>query len=157
MGMPEYEEAVRLMRRHPEKVQFAGPRSQVLISAAERRLALKMPPTYRRFLQDFGAGSFGSEEVYGVIEGNFEESSVPDAIWCTITERRTADLPPNLLAIGNDGGGRFFCIECVSDSNREAPVVLWEPDMERSERERVASDFGEFLLTLVRSQLPESK
>ncbi len=38
------------------------------------------------YLKTFGAGNFGAQEIYGIINADFENSSVPDAIWYTLTE-----------------------------------------------------------------------
>ena len=61
-------------------------------------LGLEFPPSYRRFVLDFGAGSFGASEVYGVIDSNFENSSVPDAVWCTL-DVREFDLTLDLVVL----------------------------------------------------------
>jgi antitoxin YobK len=49
---------------------------------------VRFPPTYRRFLLEYGAGNVRSTEIYGVMDDDFENSSVPDAIWHNLTTRR---------------------------------------------------------------------
>src|SRR5260370_37232531 len=79
-----YEQAVQFMRQFPDLMDFVGPRSESLVSTAEQFLSIKFPPDYRRFLLEFGAGSFGSFEILGVIRENFENSKVPNGIWYTM-------------------------------------------------------------------------
>lgn len=83
MSLETYLEAKELMQKNKEKGFFVGPRSDELISLAEDTLRIKITGFYRDFLKTFGAGYFGSQEVYGVIGDDFENSSVPDAIWFT--------------------------------------------------------------------------
>lgn len=86
MKQEDYERAVGFMKKHPELRHFVGARSETLVKAAEEKLDLTFPPSYRRFLLEFGAGSFGASELYGVIDENFENSSAPNGIWCTLQE-----------------------------------------------------------------------
>jgi hypothetical protein len=154
MGLDEYEKAVHLMNDHPELQGFVGERSETLVQAAEKTLGLKFPPSYRRFVLEFGAGNFGAFEVYGVIHSNFESSSVPDAVWCTLDERKSGDLPPDLVVIHHDGFGGYHCIDCKK-SPEEGPIVTYYPGYQRSRqsREIIANDFGAFFLEFVGQQL----
>jgi len=65
-------------------------------------------------LIEHGAGSFGSSEVYGVVGTGFDESSVPDGIWYTLSERKESNLPSTMVVIFNDGTGDLFCIDSAA-------------------------------------------
>lgn len=67
--------------------EFIGGQTNELIKLAEEELGMKFTGLYLDYLQTFGAGNFGAQEIYGIINDNFENSSVPDAIWYTLTER----------------------------------------------------------------------
>jgi hypothetical protein len=156
MTMEDYDQAVKLMARYVTKQHFSGSKSENLIQKAERKLALTFPPTYRRFVLEYGAGSFGSSEIYGVIDEDFEHASVPDAIWYTLSERDESGLPHNLVVIANDGAGTLFCLDCKSSSEMEGyPVITFEPgySLEEQKNEIVARDFGEYLLKEVLWQI----
>lgn len=160
MGMQDYEEATKIMGRYPDRQSFVGPRSESLIQAAEKALGLEFPPTYRRFLLEYGAGAFGSSEICGVIGNDFEHSSVPDAIWYTLVERSEAKLPSDLIIIHEVGDGQLFCLDLGAKENEEAPVVAYQPGIPpekqgRELREVIAKDFGEFLLKLVWHQVQD--
>lgn len=154
MELESYQRAVRLMEKHPELMRFVGARSENLVKAAEEKLALTFPPSYRRFLLEYGAGSFGASEFYGVIDEKFENSSIPNGIWCTLQERRLGSLPLGLIIVSSDGAGGYFCIDCSAEL-AEAPIVTYHMGYppHRQGKETVATSFGKFCLDLVRREL----
>ena len=111
-------------------------------------------PSYRRFLLEYGAGSFGASEFYGVIDEKFENSSLPNGIWCTLQERRLGNLPLSLVNVSSDGAGGYFCIDCTAEL-AEAPIVTYHMGYppHRQGKETVATSFGKFCLDLVRREL----
>ena len=145
--------AIHIVEKYPDKAFFAGPRAEELIRTAEARLGVAFPPTYRKFLLTLGAGNFGSAEFYGVIDENFETSSVPDGIWFTLTERKEIDLPHRLIAIGVTSYGELYCLDTTKKS--EGPVIVYQshlgPDVQ--EPEVVADDFGAFFLAQITARL----
>jgi hypothetical protein len=149
--MDDYERAVVLLDEHGEPVEFAGPRPQELIDLAERAVDIEFPPTYRRFLSEYGAGSIGGTEIYGVIDGDFENSSIPDAVWHNLTLRRDGH-DEVLFSFHAVGDGEEFCL----DSSRvrpdgEMPVVgIYAGSNERRD---IAPDFGSTFLMLIREEL----
>jgi hypothetical protein len=158
MSTAELEEAFDLLAKQHGNATFAGRRLPQLISSAEEALGLKFPPTYRRFLLELGAGSFGGEEFYGVVNENFEDSAVPDGIWLTLDERAKSGLPPNLLIVSETGDGAWFALDTAQkDDDQESPVVIYfGPDAESPPSQVVARDFGEFFLDRVRKALARS-
>lgn len=156
MSLDNYDKAMALMEGNQEKGYFAGPRSAELIKLAENRLGLQFSGMYRNFLESYGAGNFGSQEIYGIISSDFENSSVPDAIWYTLTERKEVELPPNLLVIYDTGAGELFCLDfSQSNKDNEPAVVSFVPgvSLEKQSYEKIADDFGDFLLDLVSREI----
>ena len=153
MGKTEYEKAKEIVLQNRGKSRFVGLRSSTLLEKAEQVLGLTFPQTYRSFLADFGAGNFGSFEVYGVVDADFENSSVPDAIWFTLTERREANLPFNLVVIGDAGTGELYCLELGTQT--EGRIILLDPGRitEVTKDQIVAEDFGAYFLERVQRQL----
>jgi len=92
MGMAELGQALNAVR-HSDMVDFAGPRDPSLVAAAENALGVSFPPTYRRFVTELGAGGVDAHEFYGVIDENFNDSSIPDGIWLTLDDRQRFGLP----------------------------------------------------------------
>jgi SUKH superfamily protein len=152
--MKEYEEAARLIAAHPELSSFAGRRPDALVGAAEERLAVRFPATYRRFVLEFGAGNFGGAEIYGVTGENFDSGSVPNGVWYTLTER-AAGLPADLTVVYGDGMGNLGCIRCPNEPGNEAQVILYEPGVpsDQQRQELLAPDFGLFFLALIKGEL----
>lgn len=152
MSLEAYHQAKQYILNSKEKGFFVGSRAQELISLAEETLGLKFTGSYLDFLKTFGAGSFGAQEIYGIVDEDFVSSSVPDAIWFTLTERKEIDLPPNLLIIYHTGGVELFCLDfSQQDTYGEPPVVAFVPgfDNDKQRYEVIAKDFGDFLLYLI--------
>jgi hypothetical protein len=105
------------------------------------------------FVRTLGAGSFGSFEIYGVIELPFE-GPIPDAVWATLEERaEPSNLPLSMVVIGDDGMGGTYVLDTAKGA--EPPVEVWNggasvPD---DELEILAPTFGDFLLESVRDEL----
>lgn len=102
--MTDLESALALIAAPPETASFEGPRPKMLVRAAERALGFPLPPTYRRFCAELGAGNIGIGRMPGVIDADFERSSVPDAIWATLRAREDGDLPLNIVVLGDEDG-----------------------------------------------------
>lgn len=153
MSMEDLDRAIALIEAHPETASFEGPRPKMLVRAAERALGLKLPPTYRKFVIELGAGNMGSSEVYGLIDADFERSSVPDAIWATLRAREDDSLPLDLVVL-NDEDGELTCLQ-VRAGAEEGPVLRLYAGEDEARRgaEQIAADFGQYLLTRVEEAL----
>jgi hypothetical protein len=147
----DYGRAAALMSGRADLSEFEGRKDEDLIAAAEQALGLTFPHDYRRFLAEFGAGSFGGTEIYGVVDDDFVDSSVPDAIWNTLTLRDDG-LPPNVVAFHATGDGEELCLVC--DSRAGGPVIAFVPGAdEDGDPEVVADDFGGWLLQAVELEI----
>ena len=155
MSVEAYNEAKQIIL-NDDIADFVGGRTSELINSAEEKLGLKFTGLYLNYLQTFGAGNFGAQEIYGIISNDFENSSVPDAIWYTLTERKESNLPSNLLIIYDTGSDELFCLDYNQlDENREPKVVSFVPgvELESQTYEIIANDFGDFLLDLVKQEI----
>lgn len=156
MSVETYQKAKEIIMNEEEIADFVGERTDELISLAEEKLGLKFAGLYLDYLKTFGAGNFGAQEIYGIIDADFENSSVPDAIWYTLTERKEIRLPDNLLVIYDTGSDELFCLDFNQrDDNGEPKVVSLVPgvDLESQTYEIIANDFGDFLLDLVKQEV----
>jgi hypothetical protein len=145
--MGEYEEAASIIRANEQLADFVGPRDPSVVEAAEAAIGRPLPPTYRRFVSEFGAGNIGSFEVLGVTKAEFQNASVPNGIWYTLSEREDG-MPDNLLVVGEAGDGSLYALDL--DEGDDPPVVVYEPGSGEPPGERIAGDFGSFLLDGVR-------
>lgn len=156
MSVETYHEAKQIILNGDDIADFVGGRTSELINSAEEKLGLKFTGLYLDYLQTFGAGNFGAQEIYGIISADFENSSVPDAIWYTLTERREINLPSNFLVIYDTGSDELFCLDFNQlEDNREPKVVSFVPgvELESQTYEIIANDFGDFLLDLVKQEI----
>jgi hypothetical protein len=153
MSMTHYEQAVRLIEEH--EGDFEGPKSEAFVAKAEAALDLVFPPTYRRFLRELGCGDIGGLEIYGIVDDDFVNSSVPDGIWLTLENRKVIRLNPAVIIISDVGDGTFYGID-TSERNAEgeSPVRIYSVNGEYSEKE--ADDFGAFLLKEVREAVDDT-
>jgi hypothetical protein len=151
--MQDYERATQLIRENTSLSHFVGPRPESFIIAAEQQLGVDFSPTYRRFLVEFGAGSFGAVEFYGVIDDRFR-GPIPDVVWYTQTLRQEHLLPRELVTVYSVGTGQDFCLDFSAVQDGEAPIVgFWLGNGFDQEREFIARDFGEFLRERVKWDL----
>lgn len=152
MSMSDLAFAISVINDNKGQCFFAGARPTSLIEAAEKALDLTFPQTYRRFLREFGCGSIGHEEIYGIIHADFHRSSVPDAVWTTMQQRILSSISKRLVITMSLGDGDFAAILCT-DGNDEGAIVRYSPGSDNEFEEEMASDFGEFILGIVRSTL----
>jgi hypothetical protein len=131
---------------------FEGDKSESLIEKAEQSLNLKFPPSYRRFLKEFGCGDIGGEEFYGLINEEFTDSTVPNGIWLTLNERKNIGLSKEFVIIYSTGDGTYYALDTSRTGNDgECPVVALTPDGQTIED--VAEDFGKFFYDTVNAAL----
>jgi hypothetical protein len=156
--MKDLEQALALIREHQGDAAFVGPRSELVVRSAEKALGLKLPPTYRRFLREQGAGSFGAAEIYGVVDIDFERSSVPDAVWVTLGAREHDDLPADLVVVAQEDD-EIACLRVLPRRDdaeaAEGPVIVLNTgeDPDRVGARTAAEDFGAYLLSRVEEEL----
>jgi hypothetical protein len=150
--MSDLEKALSIIKDNQNEGFFAGLKPDDLIQKAEKIIGLYLPPTYRRFVSELGAGGIAGQEFYGVIDDDFYESSVPDGIWCTLHARKTYELPDDLIIVGAVDDGSYIVLDAHKDNKeKEASVMTWrEPD---EEPDLLFEDFGEYLLDRVSEAL----
>ncbi|WP_168210453.1 SMI1/KNR4 family protein [Persicimonas caeni] len=155
MGTHETEEAARLIQRHSERADFRGGASDHEIARAEDRLGVKFPPSYRRFLEDLGAGQFGDQTFFGVIGP--EVDSMLDVVSRTLDQRTHGNLPTTHVVVAPYGSEAFFGFDCADRRyNEECPVAEFPRDYgDTQEPNYFELDFGSFLLARIRDELGE--
>jgi hypothetical protein len=127
---------------------FEGAKSELLVAKAETILGLTFPPSYRRFLLEMGCGGINGVEVFGLINDNFEKSTVPNGIWLTLNKRRAIGLHPAYVIVGDGGDGTYYALDTRHiNSVGEAPIVCLSVDGHHSEK--VADSFGDYFLDAV--------
>jgi hypothetical protein len=152
MSFEKYEMARRLIIESGAG-DFDGAKQESLIRSAEMALETVFPPSYRHFLMDFGCGAIYGLEIFGLIDANFEKSSVPNGIWLTLNERRSLNIKPSYVIVGDGGDGTYLALDTARlDVNGENPVVRLALDGSYSEL--IAQSFGEYLLSEINRRAP---
>lgn len=152
MGMENYKKAIKVIEQNKSECYFAGQRSENDIILAEKALGLKFSGIYKEFLKTYGVGSIGSEEIYGISSLDFENSTVPNGIWYTLSERKEINLPANLLVIYSTGDGELYCLDYNKINEEKEPAVVSffsGFDLDIQKYDIIAEDFGDFLLERV--------
>ena len=124
MPTPDFLAAIEEMDENPSLGHFAGPMPAAAVAAAEKALGVSLPASYKDFLLRFGAGNFGSFEVFGLPDPEFSKPRVPNAVWYTLQERKSG-LPAAFVALGTDFEGTLYCLDTSAASGDDAPVVSW--------------------------------
>lgn len=124
---------------------FSGPIAEALIVKAEDILGVRFPPSYRRFLEDFGCLSMLSQEIYGIVDEDLSHGPLPNGIWATQEQRKKFGLGTNHIILENTGFGEWYALDTSRvDAEGECPVVLLTLGL--TPAEDVSKDFAEFFL-----------
>ena len=157
MSMQDLEKAFKILNQSSERKYISGPKSEELIRLAEKALGLKFPPTYRLFLHKYGCGGVRGLEIYGLTKeysNDFNNLGSPNGIWLTLDERKDDYLPHHFIIISDTGDGYWYCLDASQPNDEgEYSVVVWGLDMAEKDKEKVAEDFGEFLLNELKQRL----
>jgi hypothetical protein len=154
--MNQYNEAVRLMKKKTDLMDFAQGSSEDSIKNAEKKLGVIFPSIYKKFLREFGAGLFGGSQFYGVVESQTGESQDEDmlsVVGQTLYARKNYGLPNHLVLISELGNGAVYCLDCSKE--KESPVIVYWSTFPREaqEYEIEAEGFGAFFLNQVQITL----
>jgi hypothetical protein len=130
--------------RTDSRADFVGPRPTWLIEAAEQKLRIRFPPTYRRFLLEFGCGNIGSQEIYGIADDDLDKGPIPNAVWLN-ERRRGQGWSSSCFVIHERGDGTSHALRF----DQQPAGAVWLMDVVGNPIAKVSEDFGEFLLDLI--------
>ena len=153
--MSDLEQVFQLIDGNKDIQYIGGNRSRLLIEEAEGKLNYKFPPTYSLFLRKYGFGGIGTLEVNGITDSCLDKPGEINVVWFALEERRTG-MPENFIIISSTGFGPQYVLDSSQpDQYGEYPVLLWHCGDPLNTTEKVAEDFGEFLLEQVQQALVE--
>ena len=154
MSMQDLNQAFNLIENIDEK-NLCGPKSEEFIIKAKKALPIKFPSIYRLFVKTYGFGDILANEIYGIIDNNFTNSSACNAVWLTLDERKTG-CPYSFIIIASTGFGPKYVLDSSQpDQDSEYPVLLWHCGDPLNTTEK-NNDFGEFLLEQVQQAFFEN-
>jgi hypothetical protein len=132
-----------------DRANFGDGVASATITDAERRLNKTFPPSYRWWLETFGAGYIGGYELMGLCPLQMEEREPDliisgDIVYQHQLNTRQALYPPHLIELLNYEGDEVYFFDASNAApNGEWPVVRLCPG--DSDPTFVATDFAEFL------------
>jgi hypothetical protein len=132
-----------------------GKRADTVVAKAEKLFGIKFSKQTRDFFTRLGYLSFYGNEIYGICKDDFSGSHAGCAIEATLQDRVQYHLPPKWLTIYFFDDGYYGYLDYSQlDEEGEPPVIMAIFNgKEYILVERVANDFGDFLLRLVEEQL----
>lgn len=155
MSIDKVRKAIAIINQHQDDADFEGVKEEHLIDLAEKKLGVEFSDSYRFFLKNLGCGDLAGCEFYGIINADFTNSGIPDAIWLTIKERQESNLPNQYVIINSTGDGDYYVLDCSKDTNKKGEVSLWSPGVKDNTSTFNFShdDFGDFFYEQVTATL----
>jgi hypothetical protein len=148
-------ELIHFVENHPKIFDISGKKSGELVEKAETALGVRLPKSYKDYLQNFGTLSFGARTYFGVIKEDFENSRHPDVVWYNLLMRRDFEFPEHLLIVYNDEGVVFTCLDTSNFySEYECALVMWD-NVHKEVFESVNVSFVDYLLEEIEEQIDE--
>lgn len=118
------------LREVDQPCEIAGPASEEAVAAAEEKLGIAFPPSYRAFLRKFGQLSLPQQVAVvhaflGIPRG--ANGSGKDVVSQTLAARADHQLAPGLVVVGLGAqAGEWFCLDTQKATGDELPVVLFD-------------------------------
>lgn len=126
---------------------IAGGQSEAMVSAAESKLGVAFPPSFREYLLRWGNISFDGHEYYGLTRNSdFENASVPNCVWFTLKKRSQVGLPHSLVVFRNVNDELYICVDTSQVlEGEERRVSIWD-NVHRTVSQTLGVTFGGYLL-----------
>ncbi|MEC1393754.1 SMI1/KNR4 family protein [Bacillus velezensis] len=139
-----YHEIEEFIKENAEDDDFTGGISEEKIKEIQNRLNVKLPESYKWFLNKYGSGG-----IYGV---NILGHGKVSARVVTVTEeyRTHYNLSDGIIVI-EDVDEFSYCLDTNKMENDECPVIVWAN--EAGYGDKVADNFLQFFL----EELEEAK
>ena len=125
---------------------IAGGQSPETITAAEAKLGVTFPPSFREYLLRWGNISFDGYEYYGLTKNtDFENASVPNCVWFTLRKRSLLDLPDRFIVFRNENDEVYYCLDMEQMlEEKERGIAIWD-NLNHSVSQTLNINFIEFL------------
>lgn len=151
-----YTKTIELIKEKNVDFRKNNKETDCFIHEAEVFLSILFPQSFKKFLKDFGYVSFGGLEIYGIIDNDFVNSSIPDVVWLNNLNRKKFSQPHHIISISDMGDGSDYALDLSQmNSDNECPVVVWPIGGYEMTQvlEVVAPDFGTWFLDMVKERI----
>lgn len=159
MATKSYHKAISLLEADGRLNKRRFPQGDEAIDRLEHVLQVKLPPSYKAMLRDFGILLYrGGEIIYGIGLDGVEGEGGAGVWFQTEMARARKQITSSMVRIQSSGYGPEFCIDCSKvNANGESPVLLVPADGNMENAELVAESFGNFLLVEVEEIIDDSE
>lgn len=138
------EESAKKLMRLGQEVAFAGPQQERHIVALETALQVKLPPSYRSFLQHIGGGGTMGGQISGIYDSDPMGIYAGGVYSDTLRYRDDCGLPSNLLVIFALDDSFAWCLDMSRPrEDGECPVVFYDC-VQTKVTKTLFSSFGDF-------------
>lgn len=127
---------------------LAGGVSVEQIRDIENKLHVKLPESYKWFLEQYGEGILLGIEVYGA---GAKGTTIPSCLTFTEKSRDEDNLPKEYVVI-EELGELAYCIDTSLSQDQESNIVCWDPIHEEV-REEKFDNFYTYLLSRLAEML----
>ena len=141
-----YRRIDELVQRDPDAIAFVGGVSDDWIEKAAAALGVEFPPSFIRFLRQYGGGSIGREQIYGLLGVEFEDACGPDIVYNTRFERREFQIPDSYICLLDNDGDEIFYLDTSTESDSGENPVLRVNEEEPDNPEKYYDNFAQYLL-----------
>src|ERR1700728_2966893 len=96
-AMTAAEALVALVRANQDVSNHGPGCSPEVVRTAEGELGVRLPPSYRRLVEEFGAWDIAGEEFLGIIPGHGSGNWPGEVVYETLRARSQQGLPDDML------------------------------------------------------------
>lgn len=150
MSIDDYEKAIGLLKDRSIDIFSGTGATDADIVAIEARLGVRLPPSYKAMLTQFGTMSFEGIEVYGWTRSGLDGKSIPNVVFATEDDRKRGLISDQMVDFMVAGYGPTFVLDCAEiGAEGEAPVYEISAGGIKRGKDRLADTFGTFFLAEV--------
>lgn len=131
------EELINFIKRNMEPDDFTGGVDGKQIDYVQDTLKLKLPESYKWFLNNFGSGGLYGVDILGVAKSNIANVVIETESY------RVLGMSENLVVI-EDIDEYAYCLDTSNMENNECPVIAWNKQGGLDDY-NTAENFYEFL------------
>jgi hypothetical protein len=145
--MKNIDHVIQKLKDNSNLCTWGGGVQKVDIEWAQNQLNFIFPPSYMKFLEEFGAGEIGSRELYGLFKERINDSNLVH-----INHKMKIKIPPGFLIIYTYGDGTNVFLNGNDKAvDGEYPVGIFNGLAYEENFEVISNDFGEFLLRIAKT------
>ncbi|PZO75703.1 MAG: SMI1/KNR4 family protein [Mesorhizobium amorphae] len=146
-AVDDFSSALQLLRDHGVEPDGAGVMPGAEVDALEKRLGVRLPPSYKAMVSRFGFLEFDTVEIYGLVKAGLDAKGIPNVVFATEGDRAKGLISPQMVRFMDAGYGPSFVLDCaLADAAGEAPVFEVSAGGSVEGSDRVADSFGAFVL-----------